>query len=151
MVLGEGCQMILPGFDLIPVRDMTRAQLGYMGEKTAAAALRSAGYRVAPGKPLGGDLHVIDSETGEVLYIEIKTARRGCDGKWRATLIKAGKTDHRICDLVVLLTIVEGRQIVPFVIPVGVLDKPHIVITSDPRTYHGRLATYRQLEGLRLP
>lgn len=140
----QPAQMCLPGFEVetAPVANLKRLTLGKLGEFTVWNALEASGYQVRRARMFQGDLHVI-SPDGEVFYVEVKTARRGKDGKWRFGLIKPGCTDHRHADLVVALAVV-GCQAVPFVIPVGELPGRQCVITSDPQRYAGRLSAFRQ-------
>jgi len=136
----------LPAFyDLMT--NMSKWQIGSRGEQIAADMLRDQGYtvrRTRRGEP--GDLRAT-SAVGEVLYVEVKTARQGQDRKWRFGLIGRGTacTDYRRSDLLILLAVVNDGEIVPFVIPcANITNKPHAVITSDPRSYRGRLAIYRE-------
>jgi Holliday junction resolvase-like predicted endonuclease len=119
--------------------------VGIIGEMIAAEYLRRAGCRVQPTEQGSrrGDLRVI-TPAGELLYIEVKTARRGKDNKWRFTLIKTGHTDHRATNAVLLLAVTRSAAVVPFIIPTpDIRDRRHIVITSNPRTYAGKFAAYR--------
>lgn len=143
-------QLALPGFEVetAPVETLKRFTLGRLGEFTVWNALECAGYTVRRARMFQGDLRCV-SPDGEIYYVEVKTARRGRDGKWRARLYKRGCTDHRHADLVVLLAVV-GVRAVPFVIPVRDLPGRQCVITSDPERYAGRLAAFRQDTSIRL-
>jgi Holliday junction resolvase-like predicted endonuclease len=124
-----------------------------MGEQVAARLLGQSGYSVSfmQARQKRGDLRVVELATGEVHYVEVKTARRGKDGKWRFTLYKKGKTDHRNADFVVLLAILESGRAVPFVIPIVVLEqRKQAVIGKHPESYVGKLAAYRQSGEIRL-
>lgn len=92
----------------------------------------------------GTDIEVIDSNGDSVLKVEVKAARKGKDGKWRATLYKRDATDYRKSDVVLLLCCECGTDYaIPYVIPTKDIDQPHIAITSDPRAYAGKWASYR--------
>ena len=143
-------QLALPGFEVktAPIEILNRRTLGRLGEFTVWNALERAGYHVRRARMFQGDLHAI-SPDGEIFHVEVKTARRGGDGKWRACLQKRGCCDHKHADLVVLLAVC-GVQAVPFVIPAAKLPGRQCVITSDPQRYAGRLAVFRQDTSLKL-
>lgn len=143
-------QLALPGLEVktAPIEILNRRTLGRLGEFTVWNALESAGYQVKRARMFEGDLRVISPE-GEVFSVEVKTARRGGDGKWRACLFKRGCCDHKHSDVVVLLAVV-GVQAVPFVIPARCLPGRQCVITSDPQRYAGRLAEFRQENAITL-
>lgn len=136
----------LPGMQ-IALADRGRKAIGLMGELIAKRLFESACYSVVTPQPKQhrGDLVVTDTFTGEMLKIEVKTARRGKDGKWRFTLWKKNHTDHRDADYVVLLPVLKSGRVVPFVIPVSELEnQKQAVITSHPENYAGRLSVYRR-------
>ncbi|MBZ0284053.1 MAG: hypothetical protein K8L97_25155 [Anaerolineae bacterium] len=143
-----GCnfhQPCLPTFEKLIYGRPFRRTLGWMGEKTVQNALECAGYRVQLGRPHEGDLHVIHPNTGQLWRVEVKTALRSVDRKWRFSLWKHGHTDYRDSDVVVLLPTHSNFEAVPFVIPTNELgQRSQLVITSDPETYRGMLACYRK-------
>lgn len=143
-------QLKLPGFEerLPDLATLSRRTLGRLGELTAWNGLEASGYRVQRSRRYQGDLRVITGD-GEVLYVEVKTARQCSDNKWRFTLYSRG-CDHRHSDVVLLLALLD-YQAVPFMIPVKDLPGHQCVITSDPTTYRGRLARFRQDMPLLLP
>jgi hypothetical protein len=121
--------------------------VGKAGELIIARALETAGYAVSITHQRG-DLTVVDQH-GEIFYVEVKTARKGKDGKWRFTLYKHWQgrtcTNHAFTDFVVLVCVMKTGDCVPFVIPTPeLLDKRQAVITSYPMDYQGRLAQFRQ-------
>lgn len=145
MILATTYQPTL--FDLESrLANRSHTAVGALGERTAWLLFEKAGYRVS--RPAGkrhGDLRVIDPLSGLVAYVEVKTARRSKDKKWRFTLIVQGKTDHRDADYVLLLAVLASGQAVPFLVPVDVLvNQRQAVITSDPLRYAGKLAAYRR-------
>lgn len=144
-----GLQMTMP--ELTAHMAQGRVAIGATGENVIARAFEARGYSVRTAYE-NGDLHVI-TPAGELNYVEVKTARRGKDGKWRFTLYKKNSQDHRYSDYVVLLCVMKSGFSVPFVIPTRfILDRHAIAITSYPQTYSGRFAQFRQsLKTLRLP
>lgn len=136
-------QMALPGFEA-RLADKRSQAVGALGECAAKRLLEKAGYEVRQGWHCGWDLRVMDRDTGQIVYLEVKTARQGKDGKWRFTLVKDGRTDHRRSDRVVLLAALDSGRIIPFLLPTAVIEaRRHIVITSHPERYAGRFAAYR--------
>jgi hypothetical protein len=125
----------------------THTEVGKGGELMIARALEAVGYAVSLAHTFG-DLTVVDKH-GEIFYVEVKTARRGRDGKWRFTLYKRWQgrvcTNHVYTDFVVLVCALKTGDCIPFVVPTSeLLDKHQAVITSYPTDYKGRLAHFRQ-------
>ena len=121
---------------------------GHCVELHAAFDLRKRfpEYRVKRLRYGGHDLELTHRVTGEIIRIEVKAARRGKDKKYRATAFKRGATDYRKSDYIVFYTFpvgCAGANPVPFIIPVKEWNKPHIVITSHPESYSGKLKVYR--------
>lgn len=152
-----GCslpQPTLPGFEFV-IPDIHRRTLGFAGEMTAARLLTEAGYRVTRSHRHEGDLKAQNPYTGELFRVEVKTAMRGRDGKWRFLLFKNsrfGMTDYRHSDVVLLLTVIESFQVVPFVVPVAALGfrRVQLAVTSHPLRYAGWLAAFRCSGAIRL-
>ena len=135
-------------------RRMNHFKLGEFGEDTAYYALKRAGYaveRLANGHH-NGDL--LASKGGRRWRVEVKTARRGIDGKWRFLLKKKdrwGVTDHRGTHYVLLIALQRRRQPVLFLVPTADIRSQRTAsITSNPTTYSGRYARYRVDGALRL-
>lgn len=149
-----GCQFAqpaLPGFASLVYPTPRRFMLGHMGEMTVQNALNAAGYQARKGRHNEGDLHVVDRSTGQILYVEVKTAMRSTDRKWRFTLFVRGKTDYRHSDVIVLLAVLDDFTYVPYAIPVPDLgSRSQLCITSHPATYAGWLAPYRLNPGANL-
>lgn len=119
----------------------TISQFGYYGEKMLRDHFTSLGYMVSHRKHMG-DLILTHPITGEIKKIEVKSARKGKDGKYRATLIKTGCTDVRDSDVLILLVAKKVDDTDIYIIPVkDIFNRRHIVITSD--NYHGRFAQYK--------
>lgn len=155
MITLFGChfaQPALTGFESLVYPKPRRQALGDMGEITVRGQLESAGYLVSRGRRGEGDLHVVDPLTGECWRVEIKTALRGRDRKWRFLLYKSGKTNYRCSDVVILLAVLDDFHCIPYTIPVRDLGaRSQLVITSHPATYAGWLSVYRSenfLKGL---
>lgn len=144
-----GKQLLFPFPELIAHLSTTRVSVGFAGELLASRALESAGYHVRIDHR-DGDLTVIVS-TGEIVAVEVKTARYGKDGCYRFTLQKHWQgrqcADHRNADVVILLCVSRTGHTIPFVVPVSVLgDRRAVAITSRfPTKYAGWLAPYRQV------
>lgn len=137
-------QTLITIFDL---QSASHTAIGRFGEEWLAQNLEKRGYLVSIAHA-EGDLKVI-SRDGEILSVEVKTARVNGDGKWQFTLRKywQGRTcaDHRNVDFVVLVCVEKTGRLTPFVIPITVLaHRQAVAITSNPRTYGGALAKYRQ-------
>lgn len=136
----------LPGLQ-IALADRGRNAVGALGEKWTRLMLEKSGYVVKSERKgqQRGDLRVICRSTGEIFQVEVKTARRCKDRKWRFLLWKKDKQSHLHADVVILLTVTEAGYVVPFIVPVAALaDQHQAVITSHPFEYRGKLATYRQ-------
>lgn len=133
----QGC-LIQPG----------RNGIGQLGETLAALLLEKNGYQVTHTR-IGqrrGDLQVIDTD-GQIHRIEVKTARRSKDKKWRFLLYKQGEQDYRDADFVLLLAVTASGQTIPFLIPTAEIGQRSIIcITSNPRQYTGRWAAFRRTE-----
>lgn len=113
--------------------------IGQWGEVYVKNRLSDLGWQILPESQ--ADVSAVSPETGEIVKIEVKTARRGKDGKFRATTYKRGHTDHNKADIVVLIC--QHTELTFFVIPSQAV-KNHIAITSNPRTYEGKWSKYRR-------
>ena len=119
---------------------MTPQELGSWGEKYVVNRLRESGWVARYGGP--ADIQAINPD-GVVLNVEIKAARKGADKKWRATLRKLGHTDHCKADYTIMVCL--SKSVSFFVLPTPVIaERNHIVITSEPTSYRGRWAEFRQ-------
>jgi len=137
--------IIHPGFyqqtTLLPVK-ASHTALGVCGEMLVSRLLADQGYRQLQSHKRG-DLTVADPD-GVILNIEVKTARRDRQDCWQFCLYKAGKTDHRRADVVVLLCVSDKGLVTPFVIPQSALTVQKVAIQKSPTIYSGRLAKFRQ-------
>lgn len=133
----------------------SRSAVGVAGEILVARALEAQGHRVSIAHDRG-DLSVFLPD-GQILGIEVKSARRNKQGKYQFTLWKHWQgrqcADHHNADVVILLCVLRTGDAVPFVVPVETLGTRHTVaITSFPTDYNGWLVTYRQtIRQLHLP
>lgn len=125
----------------------TRHGVGFLGEGICMAELQKSGYSVSKAGRHKGDVRAVHPETGEIILVEVKTSKKGKDGRWRFTLFSKTNTascDHNHSDVVILIAITKSGQPVFFSIPVE--DIPHchsICIPSNPRDYAGKYARYR--------
>lgn len=126
--------------------------VGSYGESIAYDLLTRGGYLVSythEGEKRG-DLRAVDAETGEVIRVEVKTARRGKNGNFKFSLERRNTarvmTSARHSDFVILLAVTKQGTAYPFVIPVDALGTvTNIEISSGhPANYGGKWAKYRR-------
>lgn len=121
---------------------------GTTAEMAVAKHLRSLGWQVRRLRYGGTDLLATNPLTGERLRVEVKFSSRSTyDGKYRATTYKAGCTDHHKSDVIVFVcqNPYAGGQCTSFVIPCKAQgDKTSLCVTSNPVTYSGKLAVYKE-------
>lgn len=123
---------------------------GYLGEILILELLKDTRWRAyQPRAHHIGDLVVTDTSTGEILKVEVKTARRGTyQGRWQFLLRKHdqhGVTDISHSDIVILLAIDDNNRIYPYVIPSKFMEqRTKVALTSHPEKYSGRIASFRQ-------
>ena len=123
--------------------------LGAAGECWAREFFAGRGFEIRDCHTLG-DMEIVDRQSGEILVIEVKTARRGVDRRrskfyWRFNLRKAGHTDHRKSDRVLAIALSASGVPVPYLIPTSdVFGLSCLTISgNDPRDYGGKYAQYR--------
>lgn len=132
--------------------------VGYVGEAYAQHRLELAGYRVTPTLPNSkqGDLKVTNPETGEIVLVEIKTARRGVKG-WQFCLSRPKgnyyKTDCTHADIVLLQLVGDSGLVVTYAIPsallAGIKNTSFRRINPTKRNrWVGYLSDYRIFEGV---
>lgn len=126
---------------LLPV-EVTHTALGAFGEYLVARLLAEQGWRQLEHHKRG-DLTMANCD-GEIIDVEVKTARRGVNGHWQFCLKKAGHTDCSAADIIVLLAVLDCGKPVPFVIPQSDLTTKMLSIPKSPTNYSGRYARYRQ-------
>lgn len=139
-------QQTLPGLQIL-LSDQKRTAFGTLGEKWAALELERAGYSVGFAKinQKRGDLRVVNPITGEIIRVEIKTARQGRCGRWQFNLVKNHHTSIKHADVVILLAVLKSGRPVHFIIPVQqISNTKKITIPSHPESYAGRYAVFRR-------
>ena len=72
-----------------------RNAIGRLGEHLAYLLLEQCGYTCSFARKgqKRGDLRVVDTESGVIHRVEVKTARRGKDRKWRFLLWKKNEQE----------------------------------------------------------
>lgn len=128
--------------------DISRSGIGALGERYVGAALEKQGWQVSYQHcNKQGDLRAWNPETGEIVRIEVKTARRNADGNWCFNLFKKGKTSVLHADVVILLAVLKSGRPVPFIVPVtAIANRHYIKLSRHPEEYAGQLAQYRRKE-----
>ncbi len=119
---------------------------GATAEKSVARFLRANGFTAKVLTYGGTDIIATNKTTGEKIRLEVKFSSVNKDGKYRATTIKQGATDHRKSDYIVFVCQPKytGGECTVFVIPSSVQgEKTFLCVTSNPETYSGYLAAYR--------
>lgn len=134
----------------------THSSVGLAGEILVAQYLERSGYSVQILHDKG-DLSVVYPNNGQIVGIEVKTARRNTRGAYSFTLRKNWQgrqcCDVRKADIVILLCVMKTGDCYPFVVPVGAIgERRAVAIASYPWQYKGWLSVYRQpLDKLSLP
>lgn len=125
------------------------AKMGYHAEifvtdwLTDALGGKFAAKHVGTGN--GCDIVLTNLSTGEQVNIEVKAARVGLDGKYRATLEKSRATSaFEHADFVIFLCIPPVGEAVPFIIPCrDIPARRSLAVSSHPAQYAGKFAKYR--------
>ncbi|MCU0481684.1 MAG: hypothetical protein MUE54_10810 [Anaerolineae bacterium] len=119
--------------------------MGKAGEAYAEKQFMDMGYKVTyPTEYKQGDLRVVDVTTGEIVRVEVKTARRGQNGRWQVCFRKGKKTDCHHADLVVMQLVLDSGQVIPYFIPssdIGMLQGTSFSNATSPS---GKWAGYRR-------
>jgi Domain of unknown function (DUF3883) len=122
---------------------------GSIAEHAIARYLRKIGYKAKVMRHAGYDILAVNKSTGETIRIEVKVSTQNKDKKYRATTYKYGRyghTDHTKSDVIIFLCQLPytAGQCVPFIIPTQAQgNKTFLCVTSNPLTYNGKLAQYR--------
>jgi hypothetical protein len=136
---------------------MLNVLMGMAGEEYAKSQLMRMGYVVTyPTEKKQGDLRVKDPATGEVVRVEIKTARRGKDGwqfclnRWDGT---RSKTDCTQTDITILQLVGDSGLVMTYAIPsallAGIKKTSFRRITPTARNrWAGYLSDYRIFGGV---
>lgn len=128
---------------------------GYLGELLVLEALKKTRWRAyQPKAHKIGDLVITDTSTGEILKVEVKTARRDKKGRWQFCLNKNDKhgvTSIAHSDVVILLAIDNLNRVFPYVIPSSFFEsRTKIALTTHPDKYAGRWSSFKQTLNLSL-
>jgi len=135
----------------IPQR-CTLKGLGTAGEQFARLVLSTGETIVtdtANDRDKKGDLRVLNTTTGEVVRIEVKTARRDSQNKYQACLHRQVKsrvcTDAQHSNFVLMLCAVsDGSFPVMFLIPTeAIVGMKTLAITGSPYSYTGKWSKFR--------
>lgn len=119
--------------------------LGNAGEKLAIAMLQDAGFKAYKPSYHGVDIVAVDRHTGEVFYIEVKTAKQSEKRlkSWQFCLNKPKNTSLSHSDYVLLIC-VEEKTVFTYLIPTGFLaGTKQFTISSHPEKYRGKIAPFR--------
>lgn len=120
---------------------------GAIAEKQVASLLRKQGFSAKILRLSGSDIIATNKATGERIKIEVKFSAKNSDGKYRATTIKKGATDHRKSDYIIFVCqhAHNRTNCTCFIIPTKIQgDKTFLCVTSNPDTYSGKLSTYKE-------
>lgn len=123
----------------------SRYSVGVRGENWAKNVLVRSGYHVERASVYCGDLRVVNPADGLVVYVEVKTSRRGLDNRYRCTLRKAGHTAITAAvSFCLFLAVLPSGLVCPFLIPAAELaGRSALTISSCPFEYGGRWSSYR--------
>jgi hypothetical protein len=119
--------------------------IGKAGEKLAIAMLQDAGFKAYKPSYHGVDFVAVDRHTGEVFYIEVKTATQSEKRlkSWQFCLNKPKGTSLSHSDYVLLILIAESGYFT-YLIPSGFLaGTKQFTISSHPEKYRGKIAPFR--------
>ncbi|NIT56290.1 MAG: hypothetical protein GWN00_08660 [Aliifodinibius sp.] len=119
---------------------------GAFGEDYIVRLLRTSGFfaRKASNLLFSGDIECIDTETGEILKIEVKTSNENpYTGRFQFCLKKPGHTDCTYSDFVILVCIDKNGKIYLYIAAPSCFDgAKKITISSHPTKYRGKYAAF---------
>lgn len=113
------------------IRNTGHNRLGLLGEKEIADLFTKAGYKVEK-DDFGSDLVVVNRPTGELLRVEVKTARKTTKG-FQFCLRKSGHTTVDISDLIVLLCVNPSGRVRTYCMRPCECQSLKITVTSTLR------------------
>ena len=119
--------------------------VGSAGEKLAIAMLEDAGFKAYKPSHHGVDIVAVDRHTGEVFYIEVKTATQSEKRlkSWQFCLNKPKHASLSNSDYV-LLILVTDSQVFTYLLPSKFLGPTkQLTISSHPEKYRGKVAPFR--------
>jgi hypothetical protein len=119
--------------------------IGHYGEQYADKLLTDSGYFVQNCASMlhNGDLRVLDTQTGEILQIEVKTAFADHNNRYGFCLRKKNHTSITYSDFCMLICIDKHCNHYIYIIPCGLLNSQFLRITSHPLQYAGKYAPFR--------
>lgn len=125
-------------------RQSAHYDIGFYGEKVAQALFQDAGFKAwKPNSCHGVDLHVVDKKTGELVTVEVKTARMSERLKsWQFCLNKP-KNCSSCNSAYVLLILIAEKGIFTYLIPSSFFGKTKSFTISHPDKYRGKIAAFR--------
>ena len=124
--------------------NMKNTILGDYGEKYICNLLINSGYfvQICASERNCGDLRILDTQTGEKLQGEVKTAYESARGQYGFCLRKQNHTDISYSDFVILLCIDKYNSHYQYVIPSGLIGSKFLSITSHPVKYKGKYSPF---------
>lgn len=136
---------MLADFLIFNAKQSKHYDIGKAGEKLAVAMLEDAGFKAYKPSYHGVDIVAVDRHTGEVFYLEVKTATQS--GKrlksWQFCLNKPKNTSLSHSDYV-LLILVTDSQVFTYLLPSKFLGPTkQLTISSHPEKYRGKVAPFR--------
>lgn len=130
-------------------RNTGHNRLGKQGEREIERLLVDAGYKVKDGYD-GCDRTVVNPSTGEMLHIEIKTARKSLKG-YQFCVRKDGHTSVDFSDLVILLCVHDSGRVRSFCFKPCEIKGQLLTITSAKHWTDHECDVVSTIEGLLLP
>jgi len=124
----------------------TNTSLGNYGEQYLYNLLTNKRYSCEIVAKLRhcGDLRILDTQTGEYMQIEAKTAYISHKGQFKFCLNKQNHTSLTYSDFVILLCIDKRKTHYTYVIPTSLLYSQSLTITSHPTKYKGKYSSFIQ-------
>lgn len=122
----------------------TAQALGQIGERYAAAWLRSSGWivRDVSRQAGGADLLACHPYTGETHRFEVKIAKRGKDHRWQFCLRSNG-TDISHSDYVIILLMDDHHTLYRYVVPRQIFGQScKLSLRTHPTRYRGKIAPF---------
>lgn len=117
--------------------------LGAWGEHYVRRELEKLGFVVDRAAFRNGDWRVIHPGTGQIIHYEVKTARKDKQGRYQATVRKAGHACLEGADYVLLIVKTPANFCYPYLIPCAAVQVNKITICSHPELYEGKWNIYR--------
>ena len=114
--------------------------LGAWGESVVISLFGSSFIASKETRHFRADVKLISPYTGNIISIEVKTARKGKDGRYKFNLRKNKHTDLH-GDFVILQAISNTGNITQYIIPSALLSGKRQAFVTD--NYNGQYAKYR--------